>query len=81
VTENKQYMGYNAININTECDGPTHFKDEIDEAYGIHVQSDEERQRVLEAAVWKFYRIKYVDWISDEYDKDFMVGAIKDMLV
>jgi very-short-patch-repair endonuclease len=52
-----------------QCDGPTHFKDEIDEEYGIYVEDDEERQRVLEAAGWRFYRIKYSHWIKSDDDK------------
>ncbi|MBU4368121.1 DUF559 domain-containing protein, partial [Patescibacteria group bacterium] len=55
--------------IAVECDGPCHFKDEIDEAYGIHIESDEERQRVLEAAGWKFYRLKYSEWIDERFDR------------
>lgn len=63
--------------IAVECDGPCHFKDEIDEAYGIHIESDEERQRVLEAAGWRFCRIKYADWIDEKFDRE----AVKDTLV
>lgn len=66
--------------IAVECDGPCHFKDEIDEAYGIHIESDEERQRILEAAGWKFYRIKYADWIDEKFDRDAVVSAIVDFL-
>ena len=66
--------------IAVECDGPCHFKDEIDEAYGIHIESDEERQRVLEAAGWKFYRIKYADWIDDKFDCDTVFSTIIDLL-
>jgi len=66
--------------IAIECDGPTHFKDEIDEAYGIHVESDEERQRVLEAAGWRFCRIKYSDWINEGFDRKQVVEAITDLL-
>lgn len=66
--------------IAIECDGPCHFKDEIDEAYGIHIESDEERQRVLEAAGWKFCRIKYADWIDEKFDRDTVVSAIVDLL-
>ncbi|MEK9158940.1 MAG: hypothetical protein AAB673_02975, partial [Patescibacteria group bacterium] len=57
-----------------------HFKDEIDEAYGIHIESDEERQRVLEAAGWKFCRIKYADWIDEKFDRDTVVQTIVDLL-
>jgi very-short-patch-repair endonuclease len=73
-------------NINTgkriavECDGPCHFKDEIDEAYGIYIESDEERQRVLEASGWKFFRIKYSDWIDEKFDRNSIVSDIMDQL-
>ncbi len=63
-----------------ECDGPCHFKDEIDEAYGIHVESDEERQRVLEAAGWKFCRIKYADWINEKFDRNTVVQSVTELL-
>ena len=66
--------------IAVECDGPCHFKDEIDEAYGIHIESDEERQRVLEAAGWKFCRIKYSDWINDKFDRNVVVKTISELL-
>lgn len=66
--------------IAVECDGPCHFKDEIDEAYGIHIESDEERQRVLEAAGWKFCRIKYADWLDEKFDRDAVVQAVIDLL-
>ena len=49
-----------------ECDGPCHFKDELDEEFGLYIESDEERQRVLEDAGWKFYRIKYSDWLRKD---------------
>ncbi|MFC1630296.1 AAA domain-containing protein, partial [Patescibacteria group bacterium] len=63
----------NSKRIAVECDGPTHFKDEIDEEYGVYVDDDEERQRILEAAGWKFYRIKYSDWIEDKFDRKSVV--------
>lgn len=66
----------NGTKIAVECDGPTHFKDEIDEEYGIYVESDEERQRVLEAAGWRFYRIKYSDWIIEKFDRNRIVQDI-----
>ena len=66
--------------IAVECDGPCHFKDEIDEAYGIHIESDEERQRVLEAAGWKFCRIKYADWLDEKFDKNTVTQTIKELL-
>ncbi|MFA6322136.1 MAG: AAA domain-containing protein [Candidatus Buchananbacteria bacterium] len=66
--------------IAVECDGPCHFKDEIDEAYGIHVESDEERQRVLEAAGWKFCRIKYADWIDKKFNRETIAEVLVDLL-
>ncbi|MEI8103300.1 MAG: AAA domain-containing protein [Candidatus Moraniibacteriota bacterium] len=63
-----------------ECDGPTHFKDEIDEEYGIYIESDEERQRVLEAAGWQFCRIKYADWINENFDRDAVVAYVEELL-
>lgn len=66
--------------IAIECDGPTHFKNEVDEASGIYVESDEERQRVLEAVGWKFCRIKYSDWIDGKFDRNTVVEAIKQLL-
>lgn len=66
--------------IAVECDGPCHFKDEIDEAYGIHIESDEERQRVLEAAGWEFYRIKYADWLDRKFDRASIVSDIVNLL-
>jgi very-short-patch-repair endonuclease len=63
-----------------ECDGPTHFKDEIDEAYGIHVESDEERQSVLEGADWHFYRIKYSDWRRDDTNRKYFIDDIMSLL-
>ena len=66
--------------IAVECDGPCHFKDEIDEMYGIHIESDEERQRVLEAAGWRFCRIKYADWIDEKFDRKTTVQAVIDLL-
>ncbi|TAL48945.1 DUF559 domain-containing protein [Patescibacteria group bacterium] len=70
----------NAERIAIECDGPTHFKDEIDEAYGIHIESDEERQRVLEAAGWRFARVKYSDWIDERFDKNIVAKEIIKLL-
>lgn len=66
--------------IAIECDGPCHFKDEIDELYGIHIESDEERQRVLEAAGWKFCRIKYADWIDEKFDRNIVIETVVDLL-
>lgn len=66
--------------IAVECDGPCHFKDEVDEAYGIHIESDEQRQRVLESAGWRFCRIKYADWIDEKFDRNTVVSTIIDLL-
>ena len=56
----------NGKKIAVECDGPTHFKDEVGEVY---IEDDEERQRILESAGWEFYRIKYSDWINENNKK------------
>jgi len=66
--------------IAIECDGPCHFKDEIDEAYGIHIESDEQRQRVLESAGWRFCRIKYADWIDDKFDRKTVLETLVELL-
>ncbi len=63
-----------------ECDGPTHFKDHIDEAYGIYVESDIQRQRVLESAGWSFFRIGYSEWIESDDNKELIVNNIKNNL-
>ncbi|MEI6478176.1 MAG: AAA domain-containing protein [bacterium] len=54
--------------IAIECDGPTHFKDELDESLGVYVESDEEREAILRSAGWEFYRVKYSDWTKRESD-------------
>ena len=61
----------NGKKVAIECDGPTHFRDEIDEEYGIYVDSDIERQCILEDAGYRgcFYRIKYSDWIKKDFDR------------
>jgi len=66
--------------IAIECDGPCHFKDEVDEAYGIHIESDEQRQRVLESAGWRFYRIKYADWIDEKFDRKTVIETLVELL-
>lgn len=63
-----------------ECDGPTHFENEIDEEYGIYVENDEERQRVLESAGWTFYRVKYLDWLDEEFDRKAILKDIIGLL-
>jgi superfamily I DNA and/or RNA helicase/very-short-patch-repair endonuclease len=62
--------------IAVECDGPTHFQDEAAEEIGIYIEDDEERQRVLEAAGWEFYRIKYSDWIDEKFDRNQILDEI-----
>ena len=51
--------------IAVECDGPTHFQDELGEELGVYIENDQERQEILEAVGWEFYRIKYSDWIDN----------------
>jgi very-short-patch-repair endonuclease len=60
-----------------ECDGPTHFKDHIDEAYGIYVDSDIQRQGVLESAGWTFFRVGYSEWIESDENKDLIIKNVK----
>jgi very-short-patch-repair endonuclease len=60
-----------------ECDGPTHFKDSVDEAYGIYVESDIQRQNVLESAGWKFFRIGYSEWIENDQNKEDTINNLK----
>lgn len=67
--------------IAIECDGPTHFQNEADEELGIYVEDDEERQRILEAAGWDFYRIKYSDWIDEKFDKKTMLSHIVKLIL
>ncbi len=59
-----------------------HFKDEIDQEYGIYIDSDEERQRVLEDAGYRgcFYRIKYSDWIRKNFDRNKVMREIASRL-
>lgn len=61
------------IKLAIECDGPTHFEDEGTDVY---VTSDLERQAILERAGWKFYRILYSDWISEDYDREVVFEDI-----
>ncbi len=58
-----------------ECDGPTHFEDEISDVY---VTSDLERQNILESAGWTFYRLAYSDWINKDFDKNTIIKDLKD---
>ncbi len=71
----------NGKRIAIECDGPTHFKDELDEELGIYVESDYERQAVLEASGWKFYRLRYSDWVDEKFEKENVVSDIKKLLI
>ncbi len=66
--------------IAIEYDGPTHFQNEIDEAYGVYIENDEERQRILESAGWKFYRIKYSDWINSKFERNSVAVDIANLL-
>lgn len=70
----------NGKKIAIECDGPTHFQDEIDEEYGVYVDSDIERQEILENAGWKFYRVKYSDWIDEQLDKNLIARDLHFLL-
>ena len=66
----------NAKTLAIECDGPTHFADELDEECGIYIEDDLEREEILRAAGWDFYRIKYSDWINSEFDKGTILRDI-----
>ncbi len=66
--------------IAVECDGPTHFQNEADEEIGIYIEDDEERQRILEAAGWEFYRLKYSDWINDKFNRKLIIKDIVKIL-
>jgi very-short-patch-repair endonuclease len=72
----------NGNKIAIECDGPTHFKDEIDEEFGIYVENDIERQNILENAGYRdcFYRIKYSDWIKKDFDRSRVMKDIEQRL-
>jgi very-short-patch-repair endonuclease len=66
--------------IAVECDGPCHFRNELDEEYGIYIETDEERQHVLEAAGWNFFRVKYSDWINEKFDRKAVLNDLVDLL-
>jgi len=66
----------NAKTLAIECDGPTHFADELDEECGIYIEDDLEREEILRAAGWDFYRIKYSDWIDQKFDKEAILKDI-----
>jgi very-short-patch-repair endonuclease len=60
-----------------ECDGPMHF---VDEGETIQVQTDIDRQEVLEKAGWRFYRIRYSDWLSFRDNPEPIIAPIKEYL-
>ena len=66
--------------IAVECDGPTHFENELDQELDFYVENDLERQRLLEAAGWDFYRLKYSDWIDDAFERANIVKEIKKLI-
>lgn len=57
---------HNGRKLAIECDGPTHFEGGDGQVY---VQNDWERQGVLEAAGWNFYRISYFDWTENQAEE------------
>jgi len=60
-----------------ECDGPMHF---VDEGETIQVQSDIERQEVLEKAGWRFHRIRYSDWLLQRDNPESIIAPIRQAL-
>lgn len=64
----------NGKQLAIECDGPTHFEDESE---GVYVQSDFERQAVLESAGWTFYRVNYADWVNKNFNRQIIINDIK----
>ena len=70
----------NGNRLAIECDGPTHFENEMDEEIGVYIESDLERQEILEAAGWPFYRIKYSDWIDRGFNRNMVIREIIDIL-
>jgi very-short-patch-repair endonuclease len=60
-----------------ECDGPMHF---VDEGETIQVQSDMERQEVLEKAGWRFHRIRYSDWLKQRDNPELVIAPVKQAL-
>lgn len=60
-----------------ECDGPMHF---VDEGETIQVQTDIDRQEVLEKAGWRFYRIRYSDWLSLRDNPEPIIAPIRQYL-
>lgn len=72
----------NGKKVAVECDGPMHFKNEIDQECGIYIESDEERQRILEDAGYRgcFYRVKYSEWIKKDFDRNKVMHDIANIL-
>lgn len=63
-----------------ECDGPTHFKNELQEDMEVYIEDDVDRQMTLESAGWHFYRIKYSEWIDDKIDNNSFITDIQTLL-
>jgi hypothetical protein len=61
-----------------ECDGPMYFQDEGETVY---VDSDMERQEVLEKAGWQFYRIRYSDWLEKSEAREDLMRPIQAALL
>lgn len=61
-----------------ECDGPMHFQDEGET---IYVESDIERQEVLEKAGWQFIRIRYSDWLEKSQAREDLLRPIQTALL
>ncbi len=70
----------NGKRLAIECDGPTHYKDELDAELDIYVDNDEERQQVLESAGWEFFRINYSRWQSNESEKKETINKLREAL-
>lgn len=67
----------NGKKIAVECDGPTNFKNESDEEYGLYVKTDEERERVLKSAGWQFNRVNYSDWEKNKTSEEYISSILK----
>mgnify|MGYP001773374255 CR=1 FL=1 len=70
----------NGKTLAIECDGPTHFEDEVDEELGIYKEEDIMRQITLEKAGWKIYHIKFSDWVNPKFDKGRFLSDIQRFL-
>ena len=55
-----------------------HFQDEGETVY---VDSDMERQEVLEKAGWQFYRIRYSDWLEKSEAREDLMRPIQAALL